>query len=67
MDPNNLVKTYTNGEISVVWKPALCQHSTICWKGENGLLPVFNPREKPWIKITTSKQMSQRRFEFLFQ
>ena len=51
MDPKNLTKTYSNGEITVVWKPVLCQHSTICWKGESGLLAVFNPREKPWIKM----------------
>ena len=39
---------YSNGETTVVWKPELCQHSTICWKG---LLQVFNPNEKPWIKM----------------
>jgi len=39
---------YTNGEVTVVWKPEICQHSTICW---NGLIQVFNPNEKPWIKM----------------
>jgi len=39
---------YTNGEVTVVWKPEICQHSTICWKG---LIQVFNPNEKPWIKM----------------
>ena len=39
---------YSNGQITVVWKPELCQHSTICWKG---LLQVFNPNEKPWINM----------------
>jgi uncharacterized Fe-S cluster protein YjdI len=44
------IKKYTNGEITIVWKPALCTHSTNCWKGEQGLPDVFNPQEKPWIK-----------------
>jgi uncharacterized Fe-S cluster protein YjdI len=39
---------YSNGDITVVWKPNTCIHSTICWKG---LLEVFNPKERPWIKI----------------
>ncbi|MFT6844154.1 MAG: putative Fe-S cluster protein YjdI [Flavobacteriales bacterium] len=41
---------YSNGEITIVWKPSSCIHSTKCWKGEEGLLSVFNPNEKPWIK-----------------
>ena len=39
---------YTNNELTVVWKPKQCIHSTICWKG---LIEVFNPRERPWVKI----------------
>jgi len=41
-------KKYSNEEISVIWKPGLCQHSTNCWKG---LINVFDPRKKPWINI----------------
>lgn len=41
-------KEYSNGEITVVWKPELCIHSAICLQG---LPDVFQPREKPWIKI----------------
>ena len=44
-------KKYSNGEVTVVWKPGLCIHSTVCWKQATGLPQVFNPREKPWIKI----------------
>jgi len=40
--------SYTNGEITVVWKPDLCKHSTLCWKG---LRSVFDPGKKPWIKM----------------
>ncbi len=37
---------YTNGELTVIWQPELCQHSGICVK----TLPnVYKPGEKPWI------------------
>lgn len=39
---------YTNGEITVLWKPNRCIHSGICVRG----LPlVFDPRRKPWVDI----------------
>lgn len=47
MDPNDITKKYSNGEITVVWKSGLCIHSKKCW---TGLPEVFNPKEKPWIK-----------------
>ena len=37
---------YSNEEVTVLWKPRRCIHSTKCWKG---LPSVFKPREKPWI------------------
>ena len=43
-----ITRKYFNGEITVIWQPHLCIHSTICF---NGLPEVFNPRERPWIKI----------------
>ncbi len=47
---SDIEKQYTNGEVTIVWKPSICIHSARCWRGGEGLLDVFNPREKPWIK-----------------
>ncbi|MDD2622067.1 MAG: (4Fe-4S)-binding protein [Bacteroidales bacterium] len=42
-----IVKKYTNGEITIVWKPKLCTFATYCFK----LSPtVFKPKERPWIQ-----------------
>ncbi|WP_118974211.1 (4Fe-4S)-binding protein [Taibaiella koreensis] len=46
-----IVKHYSNGTLTVVWQPGRCVHSTVCWKQATGLPEVFNPKEKPWIKI----------------
>lgn len=43
-----MIKHYTNGEITVVWKPDVCIHSGICARG---LGQVFDPRRKPWIEL----------------
>ena len=45
----DITKKYSNGEITIVWKPSMCTHSTNCWKGKAALPEVFNPMEKPWI------------------
>ncbi|MEM6516184.1 MAG: (4Fe-4S)-binding protein [Bacteroidota bacterium] len=42
------IKEYSNGEVTIVWKPKSCIHSGICVRG---LGEVFKPKEKPWIKI----------------
>ncbi|MDH6353967.1 putative Fe-S cluster protein YjdI [Dysgonomonas sp. PH5-45] len=50
---------YTNGELTIIWRPDLCQHSGICVK----MLPkVYNPKEKPWVKpenATTQQLIDQ--------
>lgn len=48
-------KEYSNGEVTVVWEAEKCIHSAMCVKG---LPEVFQPKERPWIKIdsgTTDK------------
>jgi uncharacterized Fe-S cluster protein YjdI len=42
----DIVKRYSNGEITVVWQPSLCVHSAICARG---LPRVFDPRRRPWV------------------
>lgn len=62
MDPKNIKKEYSNGELTIVWQSGLCIHSAACWRGEHGLPEVFNPREKPWIKpegATTERIIEQ--------
>jgi len=41
------VKEYTNGEVTIVWKPGLCIHSKNCIEG---LSTVFEFEARPWIK-----------------
>ncbi len=57
-----ITKKYSNSDITIVWKPSVCIHSTLCWKGEKGLKQVFNPAKKPWIKPegATSNEIIER-------
>lgn len=55
----DITKKYTNGEVTIVWKPNQCIHSTICFKG---LGQVFDPRRRPWItpdQATTEQIVDQ--------
>ena len=50
---------YSNGEITIVWKPDLCQHSGICVRT---LPAVYHPKERPWINplnATTAELINQ--------
>lgn len=40
------VKEYSNGELTIVWKPNLCIHAAECVKR---LPEVYNPNARPWI------------------
>jgi uncharacterized Fe-S cluster protein YjdI len=48
---DDITKRYSNSEITVVWKPALCIHSGACARG---LIKVFDPRRRPWIVLENS-------------
>ena len=52
----DIIKKYTNGEVTIIWQPSKCQHSGICF---GGLLKVFNPDKRPWINMNnaTSEEM----------
>jgi uncharacterized Fe-S cluster protein YjdI len=43
-----IVKRYSNGEVTVIWRPSLCQHSGVC---VGGLPEVFDSRRRPWIEL----------------
>ena len=55
----DIVKRYTNGEVTVVWKPELCIHSAVC---VGGLPQVFHPKEHPWITLehATTDEITQQ-------
>lgn len=39
---------YSNDTVTVIWKPANCMHSRICW---SNLKNVFDPTRRPWIDM----------------
>jgi len=44
----NIIKHYNREDLTVVWKPDLCIHSTKCWRD---LGHVFNPQQRPWVNM----------------
>ncbi len=54
-----IIKEYTNGEFTILWKPKACIHAAECVKR---LPQVYKPKEKPWItmeKATTAALKEQ--------
>lgn len=55
----DITKRYTNGEVTIVWKPSVCIHSMNCFKG---LPQVFDPNKRPWANAegaTTERIVNQ--------
>lgn len=52
------IKEYSNGEVTIVWKASLCQHSANC---VNGLPSVFNSKARPWIQADGAESEAIRR------
>jgi uncharacterized Fe-S cluster protein YjdI len=42
----DITKHYTNGELTIAWKPTKCIHAAECVKA---LPEVYDPQRKPWI------------------
>jgi len=47
MEKREIIKEYSNGELTIIWQPAKCIHAEIC---AHTLPQVYNPNERPWIK-----------------
>lgn len=41
-------RRYTNGEITVYWKPDSCIHASHCYRE---LIDVFDPGRRPWVDM----------------
>jgi len=42
-------RKYTNGEITVYWKPSTCVHASYCYRE---LIEVFDPSRRPWVDMS---------------
>jgi uncharacterized Fe-S cluster protein YjdI len=46
MATKETIKEYSNGEVTIIWRPNMCAHAALCWQE---LPEVFNPKKRPWI------------------
>ena len=59
MENKEIIKKYSNEELTIFWKPEKCIHTAVCVEK---LPEVYNPKAKPWINIknaTTEELKSQ--------
>jgi len=49
---HGIVKHYTRGDITIVWRPGVCIHSRNCF---HGLPAVFDPSRRPWIDLEAAE------------
>lgn len=52
---SEVIKEYSNDEVTIIWQPGICSHSAVCAKG---LAKVFNPKRRPWIDMQGSDTQS---------
>ena len=45
---SEIIKKYTNGEVTIVWQPSVCTHTAICI---HSLPAVFDTKKRPWVNI----------------
>ena len=48
MENKEIKKEYSNGDLTIVWKPRKCIHSGVCVRS---LPKVYKPKAKPWISM----------------
>ena len=48
MKQKELIKRYTDNDLTVVRQPSKCSHSKNCF---HGLPEVFNPENRPWVQL----------------
>ncbi len=44
-----VVKEYSNDDITVIWDSGKCKHAAECVKNSPN---VFNPKDKPWMDVS---------------